>query len=169
MSGRQRAAVALFALMPEDRELILAELQPQEQALLRGQLREMQELGFERGAMPWLQTAAPSAGGNEDALARASAAALFAILENEPAALVAEVLALREWPCRDALLALFPAGRRNAISIAAVNVAANGSAPARRRWLEQELRGRLAESGAIDNVPAMGWRAWLQKVAAWKP
>lgn len=165
MSGQQRAAVALYALAPEDRELILAELEPHEQEQLRGQLREMQELGFERGAMPLLAQARAAQPGEGDALQHASAPALFGILEHEPAALVAEVLALRPWPCRDALLALFAAPRRSAISVAVS--AAQEPAPARRQWLEAEVVRRLSASGHAPQAPAPIWRGWLQKAMAW--
>jgi hypothetical protein len=166
MSGQQRAAVALYALAPEDRELILAELQPHEQDQLRGQLREMQELGFERGAMPMLEQVRSARPGQADELLHAGAPALFALLEHEPAALVADVLALRAWPCRDALLAMFAAPRRSAISIAVA--AAKEVAPARRQWLEQELLRRLAAAGHAPRAPAAAWRGWLQKATAWK-
>lgn len=165
MSGPQRAAVALYALAAEDRELILAELPPQDQEQLRRQLREMHELGFEQGAVPMLEKAAAPAVGKADALAQADAAVLFGILEHEPAALVAEVLALREWRCRDALLQQFPAARRSAISVAAAGRQA--SAPVRREWLEQALRQRLAAVGKTPRVRAAGWRARLQKALAW--
>ncbi len=158
MSGHRRAALALHAVADEDRDLILAQLPAADQQRLRDYLAELAELGIEGdcGGLD-LPAAAPAGAA---LLAGASAPAMFAVLEHEPAALVAQLLALRDWPWAQPLLALYPASRRDAIRSARVV-----PAPARDRFLLEALAATVA-------APAVPVRASLlaplrRLVAVW--
>lgn len=116
MNGHKQAAAALHGLSTADQDKVLAELPPADQDILRGYLAELSALGFARA--PAVAAAARPAA---SVLRNASAEALFAVLAQEPAGLVAQFLALEAWPAGAALLALFP-GR-----------SASASLPRRRR------------------------------------
>lgn len=170
MSGHRQAAVALHALAPADRELILAELPAPDQRTLRGYLGELQELGFESGASATLLAAAQAGGAALPPLLERLQAAtpqqLYALLEREPASLVAQVLAMQAWPWHDAFLALCTPARRSAVQ--AASGAARAAAPARRRFLLETLAQRLGMpvAAARTPVPAAPARL-LQRLLAW--
>jgi hypothetical protein len=150
MSGHRQAALALHALAVADREAILAELPQADRTTLHGYLHELTALGFE-GA-EW--DAAQSGAGPDTA----SAAAVFAILEHEPAALVAQVLSLQAWPWQAGLLALYPSARREQIRAALPA----RLAPAQAAFLRSTLQSRLAASApAAEAAPLKTWwRLW---------
>lgn len=159
MSGHRQAAVALHGLAEEDRELILAELPPADRATLQDYLRELNELGFEGGP-----AIASLAGDSPDRIADAPASALAAVFEHEPASLLGQFLALRDWRWRDELLQMLPATRRAQVSA----VAAQGApAPARARYLLAAVERRLAQTAAPVPAPRLSlvsrWvRAWTR-------
>jgi hypothetical protein len=71
--------------------------------------------------------------------AGSSPSAVFLILEHEPPALVAQVLAARPWSWREGMLALCSPGRRAAIAAAPVE-----NAPVLLDYVLRSLAGRLA-------------------------
>ncbi|NRR31463.1 hypothetical protein HSX11_14895 [Oxalobacteraceae bacterium] len=167
MSGYRQAAVALHGLAAEDRGLILAELAQADQSTLRAYLDELNELGFETQALDpgalaaTVQAAAPA----PDRLAGVSAQTMLALFEAEPAALVAQCLALRDWPWAAPLLALMTPARREAVRAAAP---AGARAPARERFLLQALSGRLAMlAPAPVQPPATLLAPLLRLVKSW--
>jgi hypothetical protein len=149
MSGHRQAALALHALAGDDRHAILSQLPEADQAALHGYLKELAALGFEGGG--WQ----PSPASNE--LETASAAALFTVLEREPATLVAQVFRLQAWAWEPELLALYPPARREQIRAAA----SLRPAPARAAFLRQALAKRLAEQASPGVAPLKKWwRVW---------
>jgi hypothetical protein len=138
MSGHRQAAAALHGLAESDRGLILEQLPASDQATLRGYLAELTALGFEGAPAELLAPKAPRE------LASAPAAAVFSLLEHEPVALVAQVLAAQQWRWRDQLLALYTPARRDAIL--AVQVTA---APLRTRFLLDSLSRRLLDAEPV--------------------
>ncbi|WP_426336537.1 hypothetical protein ACN9MY_29540 [Pseudoduganella sp. R-31] len=155
MNGHKQAAAALHGLSTADQDKVLAELPPADQDILRGYLAELSALGFARA--PAVAAAARPAA---SVLRNASAEALFAVLAQEPAGLVAQFLALEAWPAGAALLALFPGPQRE--RIAAAQAAQGPVAPAVARTLVELVAGRLPAAAA-----APGWRAALAKVFRW--
>ncbi|PHV05349.1 hypothetical protein CSQ96_20850 [Janthinobacterium sp. BJB412] len=168
MSGHRQAAVALHALAGADRELILEQLPAGDQAALRGYLDELSALGFEsagaRADMLALTAATPVKAAKAADLSAATAATMFALLQREPAALVAQVLALQQWAWGAGLLAMCAPARRQAIEAARV-----AAAPARARFLRATLDARLAEltPPAVAAVAPSGWRRMRDMVALW--
>jgi hypothetical protein len=74
-------------------------------------------------------------------LEHAPVAVLTNVLEQEPAALVGQLLAIRAWRWRDEVLAAMPAQRRTLVR----NAMASGvPAPARSRFLLAAMERRLA-------------------------
>ncbi|OEZ54749.1 hypothetical protein [Duganella sp. HH105] len=164
MTGHRQAAVALHALADADRGLILEQLAPADQSLLRGYLDELTALGFEPDrSTPPLAPGAPS---RQAGLASASAAAMFGLLEHEPVALVAEVLALQPWSWSAGLLALYHPARREAI--AAVQAA---PAPARARFVLESLTARLTQAAvpAAAPAPSSPFETLWRRVTSWRP
>lgn len=161
MSGHRQAAVALHALAAADRTLILAELPETDQATLRGYLTELDELGFDSGAatdlLPRRGAGAgpvPSAANDEaaDALADAAAADVHAVLEGEPASLVAQLLSVEAWTWRADFLTLQTAPRREQLRACAPDGAV---APARAAFLRRAVSERLQRlPAAASPAPA---------------
>jgi hypothetical protein len=166
MSGHRQAALALYPLGPADQELILAELPDADQARLRGYLAELTELGFD-GAAPGLPAApapAPtplpssSEAGRATASAReqvraAPAAAMAALLANEPAGLVAQLMASDTWPWHADLLALLEPARRALVQRALEARRARDPAPACAAVLLEALGPRVAACSAAAPRP----------------
>lgn len=154
MSGHRQAAVALHGLAEADLDLILGALPPTDQAILRGHLRELTDLGFDEAEPEarWLKPAdSMPQPGAEQRVAAASAGAMLALLEQESAPLIAQVLALRDWPWAGALLERWP--RR--AHLGALQLSAAGSiciGVAKRDFLLQELATRLAASHLTESA-----------------
>lgn len=156
-SGHRQAAVALHALDRADRELVLAELGEADRQILRAYLAELDSLGFEpadsAAAAATLACTQPEA----DALDAASGADLHRLLQDEPAALVAQVLSLHSWRWRAGYLALQTASRREQLRAAAPT---GPLAPARAAFLENAVRARLtaqlaaAAPATLDSLAA---------------
>ncbi len=166
VSGHRQAAVALHALAAVDRESILQQLPAADQAALRGYLGELRALGFESAGATAdvLALAAATAPAKVADLSSATARTMFVLLQDEPATLVAQVLALRPWPWSAALLAMCPPARREAIEAVRVD-----AAPARDNFLRVALAARLAElapSVVVAAAPGR-WRRLRDMVASW--
>jgi hypothetical protein len=160
MSGHRQAALALYPLGPADQDLILAELPDADQARLRGYLAELAELGFD-DAVPALSPAmtpapAPAPSSSQAQRAPASAheqvraapaAAMAALFANEPAGLVAQVLASDTWPWHAELLALLEPTRRARVQRALEERRAQGVAAACAAVLVEAIGARLAAAG----------------------
>lgn len=160
MSGHRQAAVALHGLVEADRRLILAQLPAPDQATLRGYLAELTELGFDGDAIA-VDDMVPAGDAIPVELAQASPAMMLGLLAQEPAALVAQVLALEDWRWREGLLALLTPARRDAVLAAHVS-----PAPARDRFLRQSLTARLAHA-VPEHKSAPAKSPWLATVRRW--
>jgi hypothetical protein len=132
-SGLRRAALYLHALHVADRAFLLEQLAPSDRERLEGLLNELKVLGFPADR-EWAQlaTVEPSQavdlaashdrmpGVSTDvatvALMAASPAVIGPVLLAEPDALVAQVLASRPWPWRDAVLQNAGVSRRRTIA-----------------------------------------------------
>lgn len=156
MNGHKQAAAALHGLSTADQDKVLAELPPADQDILRGYLAELSALGFARAPAAAAAAARPAA----SALRNASAEALFAVLAQEPAGLLAQFLALEAWPAAAALLALFPAPQRE--RIAAAQATQGPVAPAVAAALMELVASRLPAAAS-----APGWRGALAKAFRW--
>lgn len=155
MSGHRHAASVLYGVNVDDREAVLAGLPAPDRRILREHLEELADLGFDPAQMR-LATAdvAPSAPVPARAPAAAltaaeqirgaSAAAVGAVLANEPAALVADLLAVEAWPWAGAVGAALPAASR-----VALRLLENRPAPA--PLLQAVLLGLVAD--AIAAMP----------------
>jgi hypothetical protein len=155
MSGHRQAALALYPLGAADRELILAALPDADQARLRGYLAELAELGFDGTAPgPSSAPAFPSFRARRgpvtahEQVRAAPAAAIAALLADEPAGLVAQLLASATWPWHADLLALLEPARRTQVQRALDARRAQGPAPACAAVLVEALGPRVAAHDA---------------------
>ncbi|MCE3602791.1 hypothetical protein LXA47_04150 [Massilia sp. P8910] len=163
MSGYRRAAVALHGVSPKDRAYILDALPGSDQTALLACLAELDELGFAKDpasleeALAGAPPAPAVAGlGPTERLARATSAQMFALLEDEPGVLVAQVLGVQRWVWGEPCLALFPAARQEKIRAA---LAAPVAAPARAAFLVTALAARLDRAAQGSGTAGSGTRA----------
>lgn len=126
MPAHRQSALLLHGLAQADQRWILARLDQADARVLRDHLRELKDLGIpaDRSLAPVATPAggasAGPAGGAEAALVqRASPAALQLALADEPAWVVAQLLALSAWPWRAAFLDGLAPERRAAIEACA--------------------------------------------------
>lgn len=99
----RKAALLLHALAPADRQQMLLALAEPERAQLQGLLDELRSLGIPADQDLLQPLLAP-----EPAIAAPEAAALAQLLQHEPPALVARLLAMDGWPGREPLRAALP-------------------------------------------------------------
>jgi len=168
MSGHRQAAVALFGLSEPDRRGILAELPTADQRILRGYLKELASLGFDPAAdiAPRAPAAAPQpAPGARQRVHGSSAAAMLAVLGNEPATLVAQLLSLAAWPWAAELIELLPAPRRKLVRDALDGGFA--AAPARELFLIDAVASALGAHPVSAPAPAAGIAATLSRWMPW--
>ncbi len=161
MNGHRQAAAALYSLAVRDQEGILNELPEGDQRILRAHIAELGSLGFVKvpdvvsqftDPAPGLPAVAPIADDPVHILARADARAVFAVLAQEPPVLIAQILALHQWPWTKSVLELMPApGRKRVQAVLDAGVA---MAPARARFLLTSLIERVVPA------PRRG-RVWL--------
>jgi hypothetical protein len=159
MPAHRQSALLLHGLSAADRRWVLARIDPADAAVLRAHLRELRELGIP--ADPALAPSAAPAGAGADPhaaiVARASSAGLQLALGDEPAWLVAQVLALRDWPWRAAYLDGLTEERRAAVAkaspatlaphaeaglLAAIAARLGGDGPAASNSVWNKLRRR---------------------------
>ena len=170
MSGHRQAAIALHAVSAADRRLILAELPAADRVTLTVYLRELKELGFDGAdADEVLSTPVPPtpAVTSLDRIMAATPTIMFAIFQHEPASLVAQFLALQDWPWAPAMLDLFPAMQRERIRKA--RPCALPDAPARQRFVFDAVFARV--DAAVCQQPqarrASPLVSLLRKVTSW--
>jgi len=172
MNGHRQAAVALYGLAQSDQERILAELPANDQRILQDYLAELAALGFDKAAnmaeamAPAVAPAAPAASSTDPnaRLRAASAAQLHAALAHEPAALIAQVMALDSWPWAADLLDLLPPQRRKLVRDA---LEAQSAAPARARFLLTAVSAALRDTPSLAATQpgprraTIGFTKWL--------
>jgi hypothetical protein len=195
MSGDRRAALALHAMAPADRDWMLGQLAPDERALLAPLLDELRSLGI--AAEPGLDLGVPAAAAEPqmtvvpaapavvettppaevplpspiERVRGASAARVAAVLADEPARLLACVLAVDRFDWADALLQQLPTERRRAVR----ECMPPAVAPRLAEALVGELDARLAVAVESPQTAPRRVRfstsllpAWIRsKVPAW--
>jgi len=188
--GARHAALLLHAMAAADRDWMLDALPQQERAELIPLLAELEALGIERdptlidavtsdeGLAATPTQAAEGVSGGERPTAVSDEAMLWSLdpqevsalaelLRIEPAGLVAEFLAVANWPWRDALLAnLEPVQRRKIDGHRATMDAAASTPPALRTALIAMIATRLRERPIADETPSLSpWRRLQQSFA----
>ncbi len=157
MSGHRRSAVALHGLNANDRQWMLAQLPAADQQILQQYLNELDALGFCYGpeladelksesqppaAMPPVRPLLAL-----EQVQQASAQQMRLCLQEEPASLVARLLAQHEWVWQDALLAQMSAlARQRVRSLLAETMA---PAPMLDEFLLNAVAARLREPGLL--------------------
>lgn len=164
MPGQRQSALMLHAMQPADRDWILARLPHTERAILDGHLQELRSLGIP--ADPLLARAGGAGAADSPAatLRLADAGDMQLVLAGEPLWLLRHLLAMDDWPWRDAWLAGLPTAQRERLLAGA----APGLAAAAAGALLQRTAARLALRTAgrataptADTHPA-GWRTRLR-------
>ena len=153
----RQAALTLHALLPEDRGWLLERLPATRRATLQALLDELAELGIPpdgrlvRDALAAMRPSVSPAADVRDAwaaLARQSPETMAALLHDEPAGLVARVLAMRAWPWAEALLRSLEVPRRQRVEQLAHEAWAAGASI--DAWLVDDLARRAAEMPRLD-------------------
>jgi hypothetical protein len=172
MNGHRQAAVALFGLASRDQVRILAELPAQDQRILQDFLAELAALGFDKAANmadvaeppPVTAPAAPLE--PRVRLHGAAAADVLAAIAHEPAALIAQLLAIDSWPWAPDLLDALPPHKRKLVRDALDGGVAE--APARTRYLLAAVAAGLRQAPAAGTPPrARRMPAALSKWLPW--
>lgn len=157
MPAHRQSALLLHGLSQADQRWILAQLPQDDATVLRGHLRELKELGIPAdpslapSSAPAGAFAAP--GADAGAIARASAAGMQLALAEEPAWLVARLLALRAWPWQAAFLDGLAPERRSAIAAAAPATLAPRAEAALLAAVAGLLAARPAPRAPIAEAP----------------
>lgn len=147
MPGHRQSALLLHGLSKPDQRWLLSQLPESDRLILSQHLAELKQLGIP--AEPALLDKATGARAASAAgpLHAAALPMVQQMLADEPVWMVAQVLALAEWPWRDALLASLPDGQRD-------RVAAVRPAPLHPQAAER-LMARLTERLALQGGLAM--------------
>lgn len=148
MPAHRQSALLLHGLSPADQRWVLARVDAADAAVLRAHLRELRELGIpaDPALAPSAAPAAPGADPHAAVVARASSAGMQLALGEESAWLVAQVLALRDWPWRAAFLDGLTEERRAAVTAAAPAALAPRAAAALLSALAARLAGSTSSS-----------------------
>lgn len=168
MTGYRRAAVALHRLEEEDRNWILAELPEPDRKTVTGLLNELNDLGFVPESMPDdIPVALPSVTAAVEAtpaqrISLAAANDVWAVLEVEPVTLIGQVVALQDWPWKDAVVDRLPPQRRQ--QVLAILNAKPMIAPARKECLINLLSARLAALPANEPQTVVGSRSRVPRL-----
>jgi hypothetical protein len=157
MPAHRQSALLLHGLSQADQRWILAQLPRDDASVLRGHLRELKQLGIpaDPSLAPSSAPAGAHAGAELDAatLARASAAGMQLALSDEPAWLVAQLLAVRPWPWRAAFLDGLAPERRGAITSAIATASSARLAPRAEAALLAALARKMATQLAPPAMP----------------
>lgn len=164
MTAYRRAAVALHELHEEDRQWLLAALPGEERSAVMQCLDELNALGFARAASPQQGVSLSNVFAAQpkkpvDRIRQASAAQVFTVLEHEPSSLIAQVMAMQDWPWAPAFLQMFSPMRRERIR--AVLSGTAEPAPARRQFLIDALADSLKKQSAGPASPPAA-KTWLR-------
>ena len=164
MTAHRQSALLLHGLNPDDQRWILSRLAAPDQSILRRHLTELKDLGIagDSGVREAATATAPVSGAAAlpATVAHASAAQMRLLLAEQPAWLVAHVLALDDWPWRAAYLANLPPPQRE--RLAAPRCAP--LAPAAAASLLAHLNARLpagAHAAPAAASKAQGLRRFL--------
>lgn len=171
----RKAALLLHTLPRGDRDWMLARLTPPERSTLAPLLSELETLGFPADRA-LLEDVLESEASGPVPLESADPGELAAILRDEPAGVVARLLALAEWPWREAVLEALGSAKRREIEGLLARARASGFdastvAPAAsllREQLVAVVSARLYQAPAhVRSAHARRFR-WF-RVAAGRP
>lgn len=173
MSGHRQAALALYALSPPDQESILAELPDADRQQLRSYLAELTELGFDDAppaasgsGTARLFSLAPRTPATPADRVRAAAPQVVAeLLEDEPAALVAQLLAMDDWPWRTSVLGMMPGPRHDQVQRALDARRSIAAAPACSAFLVECLAAQLER--VVAPAPRSALSQLVARATAW--
>lgn len=174
MSGHRQAALALHTLSPRDQGLILAELPETDQDTLRTYLAELKELGFDGttiepdaiAPLPPIAVAPVAAGRVGERLRAAGAERMLTIIGDEPASLIAAVLAIDSWPWAADFLDLLAPNKRSQVRSALDAGAA--PAPARSAFLLDAVGAAIGRTPAASpGVVGTRLTSLFSRVTAW--
>ncbi len=163
MSGHRRTAVLLHGMHEQDRQWMLAELAPKDQATVRAYLEELDALGFSYGPDMMAQVNQPTTPLSPlQSLQLAGVQQMLALLQEEPPGLIARLFSLHTWPWQEALLKQLPANKRQRIR----GLMVPAPASALDSFLIDTLAKRLqalpqADIAAPRNKPAPWWKFGL--------
>jgi hypothetical protein len=122
MPAHRQSALLLHGLCQADQRWVLSQLPQNDARVLRGHLRELKQLGIpaDPSLVPSSAPADAQAGAGHHAatVGRASAAVMQLALAEEPAWMIAKLLALQPWPWRAAFVEGLAPERRAAIAAA---------------------------------------------------
>jgi hypothetical protein len=161
VSGHRKAALALHALAPEDRESVLAELPDADRRIVRGYLDELAELGFDPATIGDVLGEHPAPVGRERVDA-ADAADILRVVGAEPASFLGALLDAGPWRWEAALLAALPGQVR--VRLAAQRAHGGNVAPARAAFVVgavAEALGALGAGPRKETVRVSGLRKWF--------
>jgi hypothetical protein len=166
MSGHRKAALALHAVSPDDRQAILRELPEEDQRLLRSYLEELEALGFDALAVEDALSARPATG-PQAVIGAADPGTMASVLAAEPVSLIAALMRLESWPWAEDYLRGLPPARR--LCVASLLAAPAAAAPARDALLLEQVAGavRSAGSAADEPAPPSFVSSLVRRVTAW--
>lgn len=158
MDGLRRAALTLHGLLPADREWVLSQLDAADQERLSGLLAELTELGIPadrdlvRDSLADRLTPGVGQPSAISRLRQASAGQLYPVLADEPDGLIAQILAIDDWPWFADLMAMLGDDRRNSVAalLSWIDVK-----PAMRRVLVEQVAERIAVEMAATESHAV--------------
>lgn len=163
MARHREAALLLHALESADQRWVLDQLDAQESKLLRDYLKELHALGIPRDRTLTREAPPMRLSGSAARIHAASAAEIVAVLDSEPRAVLAALLAQAEWPWASTLLGTLPPLERDGLALDAAVALAPGAAAA----LLDEVAGRLERLPGLRTKPAAAsaGHGWAQRLA----
>ncbi|RSZ56288.1 hypothetical protein HF313_22245 [Massilia atriviolacea] len=140
MAAHRQSALLLHGLGQADQRWILSQLGEEDRRILAGHLAELKELGIPADPAIARQAGGARAVADQGPLHKASAATMLQVLADEPLWLVRQVLALADWPWRQAYLEAHPEQQRERLG--------GEVHPPLHPQAAQRLLARLAERAA---------------------